>query len=106
MVIWPQMLAAGLPLGTLARLDRVLRSAARLLGRLPKFSPVTAYTCVMYYTLAAYISQRVIVYSIVLLRWSPGVSFAVPFLIYLRDLCCPVSVLAARLVLRSAARGE
>src|SRR6218665_595735 len=42
----------------------------------------------MYYTLAAYISQRVIVYSIVLLRWSPGVSFAVPFLIYLRDLCC------------------
>src|SRR6218665_2343498 len=25
---------------------------------------------------------------------------------YLRDLCCPVSVLAARRVLRSAARGE
>ena len=38
-------LLVGLPLGTLARLDRVLRSAARLVGRLLKFkfSPITAY---------------------------------------------------------------
>src|SRR6218665_525203 len=36
-------LLAGLLLGTLARLDRVLRSAARLVGRLPKFSPITAH---------------------------------------------------------------
>src|SRR6218665_4025402 len=36
-------LLAGLRLGILARLDRVLRSAARLVGRLPKFSPITAY---------------------------------------------------------------
>src|SRR5688572_6839953 len=35
-------LLAGLPLGVLGRLDRVLRSAARLIGRLPKFSPVSA----------------------------------------------------------------
>src|SRR6218665_3970684 len=32
-----------IPLGTLARLDRVLRSAARLVGRKPRFSPITAY---------------------------------------------------------------
>src|SRR6218665_1809304 len=44
-------------------------------------------------------------YNIVLLHFSPGVFFTVPSL-YLRDLCCPVSVLAARRVLRSAARGE
>jgi len=36
-------LLVGLPLDTLARLDRVLRSAARLVGRLHKFSPITAY---------------------------------------------------------------
>src|SRR6218665_2251256 len=32
-------LLAGLPLGTLARLDRVLRSAARLVGGCPSFLP-------------------------------------------------------------------
>src|SRR6218665_504892 len=36
-------LLAGLPLGTLARLDRVQRSAARLIGGLSKFSSITAY---------------------------------------------------------------
>src|SRR6218665_988638 len=36
-------LLVGLPLGTLAQLDRVLRSAVRLVGRLPKFSPIIAY---------------------------------------------------------------
>src|SRR6218665_4214954 len=36
-------LLAGLPLGTLGRLDRVLRSAARLVGGLSKFSSITAY---------------------------------------------------------------
>jgi len=36
-------LLVGLPLGTLARLDRVLRSAVRLVGRQPKFSSITAY---------------------------------------------------------------
>src|SRR6218665_1575008 len=44
-------------------------------------------------------------YSIVSLQWSPVVSLAAPPSC-LRDLCCPVSVLAARPVLRSAARGE
>src|SRR6218665_199195 len=36
-------LLVGLPSGTLARLDRVLRSAAHLVGRLPKFSSITAH---------------------------------------------------------------
>src|SRR6218665_1754028 len=36
-------LLAGLPLGTLARLNRVLRSVARLVGGLSKFSSITAY---------------------------------------------------------------
>src|SRR6218665_3008611 len=43
-------------------------------------------------------------YSIAALQWSHVVSLAAPS--YLRDLCCPVSVLAARRALRSAARGE
>ena len=33
----------GLPLGLIGRLDRVLRSAARLIGHIRKYSPVTAY---------------------------------------------------------------
>src|SRR6218665_2888850 len=40
-------LLIGLPLGTLARLDRVLRSAARLVGGCPSFLP-SLPTCVMY----------------------------------------------------------
>src|SRR6218665_3836714 len=35
-------LLAGLPLGTLARLERALRSAARLVGGLPNFPSITA----------------------------------------------------------------
>src|SRR6218665_3313207 len=33
-----------LPLGLIRRLDRVLRSAARLIGHIPKYSSVSAYT--------------------------------------------------------------
>jgi len=33
----------GLPLGTLARLNRVLLLAVRLVGRLPKFASITAF---------------------------------------------------------------
>ena len=93
---------AGLPLGTLARLNRVLRSAARFVGRLPKFSPITAYMRDVLHWLP--VSQRIqyrtcitaLVFRCVL-RCAPS---------YHRDLCCPVSVLAGRRVLRSAARGE
>src|SRR6218665_3013370 len=94
-------LLAGFPLGTLARLDRVLRSAARLVGGLSKFSSITAYmrdvlhwlpiSDSIHYRITAIVSRCV-------LGCAPS---------SLRDLCCPVSVLAARRVLRSAAtRGE
>src|SRR6218665_2099773 len=62
-------LLAGLPLGNLARLDRVLRSAARLVGGLSKFSSITAYMR-MYSIGCVYLSG----YSVVSLQWSPVVS--------------------------------
>src|SRR6218665_4129712 len=37
---------AGLPLAQTARLDRVLRCAARLIGRIPKYGSVSAYICI------------------------------------------------------------
>src|SRR6218665_1078134 len=89
-----------LPLGTLARLDRVLRSAARLVGGLSKFSSITAYMRDVLHWLP--ISER-IQYRITAMV-SRCVLGCAPS--YLRDLCCAVSVLAVRWVLRSAARGE
>src|SRR6218665_1787333 len=93
-------LLAGLPLGTLARLDRVLRSAARLVAGLSKFSSITAYMRDVLHWLP--ISER-IQYRITAMV-SRCVLGCAPS--YLRVLCCPVSVLAARRVLRSAARRE
>src|SRR6218665_3038999 len=79
-----------LPLGTLARLDRVLRSAARLVGGLSKFSSITAYMRDVLHWLP--ISER-IQYRITAMV-SRCVLGCAPS--YLRVLCCPVSVLAAR----------
>src|SRR6218665_3075957 len=90
----------GLPLGTLARLDRVLRSAARLLGGLSKFSSITAYMhdVLHWLPISEQIQYRITaMVSRCVLGCAPS---------YLRDLCCPVAVLAARQVLRSAARDE
>src|SRR6218665_917909 len=66
-------LLAGLPLGT--RLDRVLRSTARLVGGggCPNFLP-SLPTCVMYYIGSLFLSR----YRIVSLQWSPVVSFTLP----------------------------
>ena len=95
-------LLAGLPLGTLARLDRVLRSAARLVGGLSKCSSITAYMRDVLHWLPTCISER-IQYRIAAMV-SHCVLGCAPS--YIHDLCCPVSVLAARPVLRSAAKGE
>jgi len=66
-------LLAGLPLGTLARLDQVLHSAARLVGGCPGFLPsLPTCTCVMYSIGCLYLSG----YSIISLQWSPVVSLA------------------------------
>jgi len=68
--------SAGLapPWYTLAWLDRVLRSAARLVGRLPKFSPISVYMRDVPHWLP--ISRR-IQYCITAMV-SLGVSFAAP----------------------------
>ena len=74
--------------------------AARLIARLPKFSPVSAYIRDVLHWLP--ISQRIsyrtaAVVSRCVLGCAPS---------YLRDLCRPVSDVAARRVLRSTTRGE
>src|SRR6218665_3513028 len=71
--------------GTLARLDRVLRSAARLVGGLSKFSSITAYMRDVLHWLP--ISER-IQYRITAMV-SHCVLGCAPS--YLRVLCCPVS---------------
>src|SRR6218665_652122 len=90
--------------GTVARLDRVLRLAARLVGgglsKFCFFTLIPAYMRDVLHWLP--ISQRIqyritAMVSHCVLRCAPS---------YLCHLCCPVSVLAARRVLRSAARGE
>src|SRR6218665_350071 len=72
----------------------------RLVGRLPKFSPITAYMrdVLHWLPISQWIQYRITaLVSWCVIRCAPS---------YLRDLCCPVSVLAARRVLRSAAMGE
>ena len=93
-------LLVGLPLGVLGRLDRVLRSAARLIGRIPKFAPVSAYMRDVLHWRPE--SQR-ISYRIAAMV-SRCVLGCAPY--YLRDLCRPVSDVAARRALRSTTRGE
>ena len=86
----------GLPLGVLGRLDRVMRSAARLIGRIPKFGSVSAYMRDVLHWLP--VAQR-IPYRIAALVSRCIVGCAPS---YLRDLCRPVSDVVARRALRSA----
>src|SRR6218665_1534310 len=93
-------LLAGLPLGTLDRLDRGLGSATRLVGGVAKFSSLTASLRGVLHWLLIFAGIQYCITAMVsrcVLGCAPS---------YLRDLCCPVSVFAARRVLRSAARGE
>ena len=69
-------------------LDRVLRSAARLIGRIPKYASVSAYMRDVLHWLPA--SQR-ISYRIAALVWRCLAGCAPS---YLSDLCRPVSDLA------------
>ena len=75
---------------------KVLHSAARLVGRQPKFSPITAYMRNVLHRLPT--SRRIqyrntAMVSRCVLHCAPS---------YLHDLCCPVLVVEARRVLRSA----
>ena len=72
-----------------------------LLGGCPSFLP-SLPTCVMYCIGSLHLSGHSIVCITALV--SRCVLGCAPS--YLRDLCCPVSILAARRVLRSAARDE
>ena len=88
------------PLGVLGRLDRVLRSAARLIGRIPKFVSVSAYMrdVLHWLPVAQRISYRIAaLVSRCILGCAPS---------YLRDLCRPVSDVVARRALRSATTGQ
>src|SRR6218665_602563 len=94
------LILAGLPLAHTARLDRVLRCAARLIGCIPKYGSVSAYMRDTLHWLP--IAQR-ICYRIAVLVWrcllgsAPG---------YLCELCRPVSGLPGRRALRSSATGQ
>src|SRR6218665_243008 len=84
----------GLLLGLIGRLDRVLRSAARLIGHIPKYASVSAYMREVLHWLP--VSQRIL-YRISALVWR-SVTGCAPS--YLTDLCRPVSDLASRRALR------
>src|SRR6218665_307509 len=90
----------GLPLGLIGRLDRVLQSAARLTGHIPKYASVSAYMRDVLHWLP--VSQRIL-YRISALVWR-SVAGCAP--LYLTDIFRPVSDLASRRAFRSSDRGE
>src|SRR6218665_4057603 len=77
-------LYAGLPACRLACLDRVLRSAACLIGGIPKFGHVSKYMLDVLHWLPA--EQR-ISYRIASIVWRSLLGLAP---LYLRELCCPL----------------
>src|SRR6218665_3393661 len=90
---------AGLPSVRLACLDHILRSAARLIGQIPKFDHVTGYMLEVLRWLP--VRQR-IEYRVASLVWRCHLGIAP---IYLIDLCRSVSGIASGRSLHSAGRG-
>jgi len=90
----------GLPACRLKCLNRVLRTAARLVGRIPKFSRVSWYMRDVLHWLPypQRIAYRV---SALVRRCTEGL--APP---YLRELCCPTVAVPRRVSLRSAVQAE
>src|SRR6218665_3683318 len=86
----------GLPLTLTARLDTVLRSAARLIGGVPKYASISGY---MRDTLHWLPIQQRIFYRVAVLVWHCFIGIAP---IYLLELCSPVSTLVGRQALRSS----
>ena len=91
-------LYVGLPACRSGCLDRVLRTAARLCGRIPKFGHVSAYMLDVLHWLP--LLQR-ISYRIIALFWRSLLGLAPA---YLRDLCCPTLSAPGRRSLRSTER--
>ena len=92
-------LYVGLPACRLGCLNRVLRSAARLCGRIPKFGHVSGYMLDVLHWLP--LLQR-ISYRMIALVWRSLLGLAPA---YLRDLCCPTLGAPGRRSLRSTERG-
>src|SRR6218665_3007171 len=86
----------GVPLGLIGRLDRVLRSAARVIAHILKYASVSAYMHDVLHRLP--VSQRILC-RISVLGWR-YVTGCAPS--YLTDLLRPVSDLASRRALCSS----
>ena len=93
-------LYVGLPVTRVGCLDRVLRSAARLVGRIPKFGHVTDYMRDVLHWLP--FSQRV-TYRISSLVWRCLAGVAP---VYLQELCCSTLSVQRRGSLRSSKQAE
>src|SRR6218665_65162 len=92
-------LYAGIPACRLGCWDRVLRSAARLIGGTPKFGHVSRYMLDVLRWLPA--EQR-ISYRIASMVWRCLLGLAP---LYLRELCCPLHSAMNSRSLRSSQRG-
>src|SRR5688572_13330440 len=92
-------LYAGLPAGRLGCLDRVFHSAARLIGRIPKFAHVSSFMRDVLHWLP--IEQR-IEYRIAALVWRCSLGIAPS---YLSELPCPVLSARGSRSLRSSQHG-
>src|SRR6218665_1234351 len=90
---------SGLPSVRLVSLSRVLRSAARLIGQIPKFGHVSSYMLEVLHWLP--IRQRM-EYRVASLVWRCQLGLALAYLI---DLCRPVSGSRSSRSLRSSERG-
>ena len=88
----------GLPLT--ARLDRVLRSADRLIGGVPKYTSISGH---MRDTLHWLPTQQRIFYRVAVLVWHCLIGIAP---VNLQELCRPVSTLVGRQALRSSSGGK
>ena len=92
-------LYSGLPSGRLACLDRILCSAARVIGHIPKFSHVSNYMLEVLHWLP--VRQR-IEYRVASLIWRCQLGLAPT---YLLDLCRPLLSTRSNCSLRSAGKG-
>ena len=90
----------GLPATRIGCLDRVLRMAARLIGRIPKYGHVSDYMRDVLHWLP--VPQRII-YRVSTLVWRCIVG-AAP--VYLQELCCSTLNIHRRGILRSSRRAE
>src|SRR6218665_368955 len=92
-------LYAGLPACGLGCLDRVLRSAARLIGGIPKFGHVSKYMLDVLHWL---LDEKRISYRIASLVWRCLHGLAS---LCLHELCCPVLSAISSRSLRSSQQG-